>query len=96
MNQEELDLIKGVFTSAEAKDILLCLIDNKIKFHNEKIFSDKERFGFDCTESVNRISELRKTRERIIEVLAKSALAGNDVSIHSQIVIESLIKEEAA
>jgi len=39
---------------------------------------------------------LRKTRERIIEVLAKSALAGNDVSIHSQIVIESLIKEEAA
>jgi len=41
MNQEELDLIKGVFTSAEAKDILLCLIDIKSSFIRKDILVTK-------------------------------------------------------
>jgi len=95
MNQEELDLIKGVFTSAEAKDILLSLIDSKIKFHNEKIFSDNIRFGLKNEISVDRIKELKNLKVRISEILAKCESDESKVSIHSQIIIETLTEKEA-
>ncbi|MEQ8238908.1 MAG: hypothetical protein RIA69_06830 [Cyclobacteriaceae bacterium] len=94
MNQEELDLIKGVFTSDEAKDILLTLIDNKIKFHNEKIFSDNVRFGLNNEESVHRIKELKALKLRISDILAKCESGESKVSIHSQIIIETLTEKE--
>lgn len=94
MNTEELNFIKGLFSTVEAKDILLNLIDNKIKFHNQKTFSEIERFGIKNEDSNTRINELLTSRSRIIDFIAKCQENNEEISIHSQISIESVSKKE--
>ncbi|QSE96422.1 hypothetical protein [Fulvivirga lutea] len=88
---DQFDLIKGVFEPEEAKEILLYLIDGKIQFHQNRIFSDKIRFGTENKASVARIAELENTREQILKLIAEDNLL-----IHSQINIEKIAKQEVA
>ena len=38
-------LVDGVYNLQEVKEIVLTLLDDKIKFHQLKDFSDSERLG---------------------------------------------------
>lgn len=58
---KELKLIKGKFYPKEAKDIIISLIDYKIKYHHSKIISLSER-GIIDSKSNERIEELKKLR----------------------------------
>ncbi len=95
-SQKQFELIRGVFESFEAKEVLLCLIDGKIKFHNHKIFSEEERFGVKNANSIQRIKELSEAREQVLKLLDDCESNGTRLSIHSQIFVELLAKSEVA
>lgn len=60
-------LIDSSFTVQEAKQVLLSLVNNKIQFHSQRIFSNDERFGIDDKFSKNRIVELEEIRKELID-----------------------------
>ena len=85
------DLIKGVFDSDEAKEVLLYLIDGKIQFHQRRIFSDNIKYGIDNIQSKQRIEELQKCREEVLKIIDDESLY-----IHSQIEIKAAAATNAA
>jgi hypothetical protein len=84
---ENIKLIEGSFSGVEAKKLLLCLIDDKIKFHNSKILEDFEK-GNENEYSELRIKELKKLRLHIIEYLDN--LGEKNLNINSIINIEEI------
>jgi hypothetical protein len=83
---EKVQLIAGTFDPADAKDILVALINSKINFHHLKNFSSEERFGEPCTSSKERIEQLKEARQMVIDIL--QAAADND----DKVIIDSVIK----
>jgi len=84
-------LIDGSFIAADAKEILLNVIDYKIRFHQLKDFSGEERFGCEYEHSTERIAELRETRQEIIELFDN--LTDLNEPIHLNSVINAQIPE---
>lgn len=62
-------LIKGVFTPQDAAHILLEMINNKINYHNLRVFSMKERFNEDSSHSDKRIEELKLLAKQLRKTL---------------------------
>ncbi len=87
-------LINGEYTVAEAREILMNLYSNKIKFHDLKTFNSMIRFGVVDENSKGRLTELKKCVNEITELL--NSLDGEDykLSIKSTVQIE-LLKVEA-
>ncbi len=88
----EIKLIDGEFDVAEAREILVKLIDFKINFHEAKIFSAHERNVSPGIHSLTRIKELKEARTKLIEML--NELKEEDVlKIHSnvELLVESKI-----
>jgi hypothetical protein len=81
-------LISGIFSAADAKEVLLHLINHKINFHGMKNFSAEERFGKKDTHSQQRTAELKVTRENIIRLIEKAAAENKQLKIDSSIKIE--------
>lgn len=84
----KLSLVEGTFNTAEAREVLLTLIDDKIRFHNNRIFSHEERFGITPSDSVDRITQLTKTRKEIVDIMNKCKDQDCEIRIHSDINIE--------
>ncbi|MFC5282001.1 hypothetical protein [Pedobacter alpinus] len=81
-------LVEGEFNAADAKEILLRLIEQKISFHNLKCFSHEIRFGKKDEHSIERIEELNKTKEKLILLINKAQLEGKMLAIHSSIDVK--------
>lgn len=81
-------LIEGVFSAKDAKEILLTLIEEKIKFHELKSFSDEVKIGTKNNESLLKIKDLKGTRAKIIEVLNVEDTESKNFNINSFIEIE--------
>ena len=62
---ETIQLIKGKFTPEEAKEILLNLVNSKIRFHELRNFSSVVCSNKPDTASEKRIAELKEAREQI-------------------------------
>ncbi len=84
----KLSLIEGSFNTADAKEILLALLDNKIKFHQQRIFSHEERFGNPCKDSITRSAQLQKTKADLLALIKQCEAEGKELQIHSDILIE--------
>lgn len=82
---EQVELIRGSFSSDEAKDILMNLINSKINFHEVKSFSKMIRMGIPEEQSLQRIDELKASREKILEYL-------NSLSSSNEIILKSTIE----
>ena len=67
--KEKFKLIEGVFTAKDAKEILLTFIEEKIKFHELKSFSNEIKTGNKSEESIIKVQELMKTRSEIIKLI---------------------------
>lgn len=80
-------LVEGIFDAEDAKEILLTLLNNKIKYHNERMFSHEERFNKPCDFSIKRKKELQQTYEAVRDLLNQYKEEGKEVSIHSDICI---------
>lgn len=91
---EKVQLIEGNFTPAEAKELLLNLIGSKIQFHTSKNFSTEICTGQPDRKSVEKIVSLRKTRERVAELLENARSKNLTVEIESSITISWTEKTE--
>jgi hypothetical protein len=95
---EKFKLIEGVFNAKDAREVLLTLIDKKIKFHELKSFSSEIKFGKADEESLQRVNDLTQTRQEIIKYLRskindelafniKSFIEINEVEIKTEKVL---------
>jgi hypothetical protein len=81
-------LVEGDFSAADAKEILLRLIEQKISFHNLKCFSHEVRYGSKDVHSLERIEELNKTKEKLILIINQAQIDGHLLSINSSIDVQ--------
>ena len=84
---ETIELIKGIFTPDEAREILLQLLDNKINFHNQRNFSSRERFGKPDLYSEQRLEHLMESRKRVVTLVSRSIDEEKTITINSSIEI---------
>ena len=83
-----LNLIDSVFSTSEATDVLVTLIRNKINFHNLEIFSLEERNGEHIERSKKRLEELKKTNEKLTEIIQYAEKKDKFLKVFSSIDIE--------
>lgn len=86
--KETIELIKGTFTPDEAREILLQLLDSKIKFHNVKNWSSRERFGKPDAYSEQRLEHLMESRKKVQTLISKSMDEEKLMTINSIIEID--------
>jgi hypothetical protein len=91
-SKKEFKLIQGEFEVSDALEILDELFANKIKFHEWRNYSSEERFGKRDQTSIERIKELKKSREEVRELLQQLQESGTDVHIDSTIAISAIQK----
>ncbi len=82
--------IEGEFSLAEAKEILLSLFLDKIKFHEQKDFSYLEQMGKNHVKSKQRIVELHKDIQSIQDFMDVSNAQDMVVKINAEINITLL------
>ena len=85
--KETIELIKGSFTADEAREILLQMLNNKIKFHDLKNWSSMERFGKSDVFSEERLKSLKESRKKLEQLLAESISGEETITINSTIEI---------
>lgn len=67
---KKLKLIEGTFTNEEAKEILVNIFSEKIKFHQAKNFSSKERTGKEDKIAVKKMPALKKELLKMDKILS--------------------------
>lgn len=80
-------LIEGLFPPAEAADILLSLLNNKIKFHTVQLLNLKDMNQSDFLNSEERIKQLREAKNKITNIILDARNEGKALKIHSTIEI---------
>ena len=89
----EFRLVDGVYDLQEVKEIIFNLIDDKIKFHQLKAFSDNIRLGeIDNEHSNLRLNDLKSSKNDLIQLL--EALSNTDSSEGKKFKIYSEVKIE--
>lgn len=84
---EKLTLIDGVFSTEEAKEILMSIFTSKINFHNIKNWSSNERFGKDDESAQRRIPALKNEIENLQIILSKAKANNKKLVVTSEINI---------
>ncbi len=81
-NQEfQFSLIDNTFTAEEAREVIISLMNAKIRFLNVQILSIHERFGSDGTHLEKRINQLEADRKNLITVLSDYATQNVEISV---------------
>jgi hypothetical protein len=88
IGEEHLELIKGEFSSADAKEILLQLFADKIKYHQIRNLGSIERFGEEDGISSKRLPELKKHVQKIHDLFGNGGFPGASIKIQATIHIE--------
>ena len=84
---ETLKLIEGLFTDAEAKEVLMNIFLSKIKFHEQRNFSHQERFGKPDEHAVQRIAMIRSSIENLQQLLADAGKNNQTLQIVANVNI---------
>lgn len=87
LKTESVKLIEGTFDVYEARDILIGILNHKINFHNLKNLTSTERLGHLNEQSVIRLGELNKDRDKIVSLLDFARENDLDIQVHSTIEI---------
>jgi hypothetical protein len=66
MKNHKIKLIDNTYSKEEAKDLLLALLNDKIKFLQMKIFSLQERMGADTHHLEKRVDELKEEKTQLL------------------------------
>lgn len=67
--ENKFNLLNGTFTGTDTQEILGTLFSDKIRFHSLKNFSHEERLGKPDLHAQERILELKKTLEDVLNFL---------------------------
>lgn len=86
-NTESFLLIEGNFAPADAAEVLLSLLNDKIKFHTVQLLNLKDTDRVDSLNSKNRINELKQAKGRMTEIILDARTQGKQLRIHSTIEI---------
>jgi|GEM_PF-271582 len=81
-------LVEGVFSPAEAADVLLSLINDKIKFHTVQVLNLKGGYNEDTSNSEQRIKELQEAKHVVKDLVVKAQQEGMNVEINGPIRIK--------
>jgi hypothetical protein len=86
---EEIQLVEGNFNPAEAADVLLSLINYKIKFHSIQILNLQGTKSEVIPKSEKRIHELKEAKTRITNLIVNARKKSENLKINSVISISS-------
>jgi hypothetical protein len=90
----QLELIKGIFASEEARDILLTMINDKIRFHDLQIFKKTERNEVDDLQRhYDRIAELKAQRNELQLWLETMSALDYELEIHGVVNIKPVTNQ---
>lgn len=78
-----LNLISGKYTPAEAREILLKLVDIKINFHKIKNLKSQVNSEMPDAESTNRLAELQEIRSQIVSLIQEAIEGNHHVEVES-------------
>jgi hypothetical protein len=67
MENHQIKLIDNTYSKSEAKDLLSALINDKIRFLKQKVFSIQERTGGDTSYYEKRIAELQDEKVQLVK-----------------------------
>jgi hypothetical protein len=84
---EKLILIEGKFLNEDASEILTNILTTKIRFHEAKNFSSRERIGKDDEIAMERIPALKKELEKLQGMLSEAKATNKKLLINSEIHI---------
>ena len=82
---QNFQLVKGVFSADDAREILLALIEHKISFHERNNWSRKERFGKAGGGNTRRINELVQTKADLAALIEECQTEGRQLTINCTI-----------
>jgi len=89
---ENITFIKGHYSPAEAADVLLSLINDKIKFHNVKLLNLREEEPDRMPGSDERLKGLREAKKIIEQLVLQAHEHGQELEINSNIEIRLIDK----
>lgn len=78
-------LIDGEFSEADATEVLLVLLNNKINFHNLQIFRIREQTGGDVSTHEDRVAQLEADRALLSQVLADMTGGGGRLKLEATV-----------
>ncbi|WP_411029020.1 hypothetical protein [Spongiimicrobium sp. 3-5] len=84
---KSIKLVKGAFEPADAADVILSLINDKIKFHTIQSLNLKKGSTEDQERSEQRITELTKAKKMVTELVVIARDQGFEIEIDSNIEI---------
>ncbi len=86
--KDQQDLIKGDFSPEDAAEIVNHLITKKIRFHEVRSFSNEIRLGETDASSVERVEQLKESRESLNKLIKQAQEQGKNLRVSSTISIE--------
>ena len=94
MKKHSLELINSTFSIEDGEKIILDLLNSKIKFLNDQIFSLKVRFGKDQTHSEVRVNELIEEVKKVKSFLSEIKKLDNQLVINCNLNMEVIKNNE--
>ena len=86
-SSETFNLIDGVFSTDEAREILINIFSTKIQFHEMKNLSSEERFGEQDIVAKKRIPQLKMELEKLEKIISETKSGPKKFAITSEINI---------
>ncbi len=83
---EAIQLIKGRFNAVEAADILLSLINEKLKYHTVKSLN-LDHCEMDQSKSKERIKQLREDKKAVTDLVIFANRKGMGIEIEGTVII---------
>ncbi len=93
MQNHKFKLIDNTYPLEDAKEILISLLCDKIRFINQKIFSIEERFGTDTKHLKARVQELKEEKTRLKQSFKN--LKNDDCEIEICCDVQLTVHEQA-
>lgn len=91
MENHQIKLIDSTYAVSDAQEVLIALLNDKIKFLNQQIFSITERFGSNTAHLKHRVEELAAEREKLLITLNK--FKEGDYLVEIEGIIDIKVKE---
>ena len=88
VNKQTEDLVRGEYSAIDAKEIVSNLTRQKINFYNLRNFISQERSGKPDEYSLNRIEELKESKQLLFELINVAKEQDKTIKINSTITIE--------
>ncbi|MBS9462414.1 hypothetical protein KIM67_08335 [Flagellimonas sp. 389] len=76
-------LVEGEFDPAESAEVLLSLLNYKIKFHTVQLLNLKETQNSDPEKSQKRIEDLKAAKQKVTELVVQARNKGQTLEIRS-------------